>query len=320
MGLNWAEIDGTNYGNPELSTEARQIASQMCVMEEAVTPATDFALGRKSGDTVAYRLYGRISTSGTTALGEYQKVPFVDIPEYTGTGVVYRRGVAVGWTGTREDLDRLDVESTVVYNLAEHSGRTHNTLIYNQAVTDRSFAAVLTTSSNLNFTTNGTPSGTAAAPFTGWAARQIKKNFDKYNVPKFDGAGYLGIVSPTMYYNLFDDTAASGFIDVKKYAPGGADGALRGEAGSYMSLRFTIDNHAMTDGIGSGSAYGSGMFFGADAIKEIVVYPMQLLANMNLSGDFGQQKAIAWLSFLGYKGPWNYTSHGQGTICHYTTA
>jgi len=108
---------------------------------------------------------------------------------------------------------------------------------------------------------------------------------------------------------------------MKKYAPGGADGLLEGEIGSYMKIRIMEDNHTavLPDAIGASSLYGSGFVCGFDACREILVYPMELLANTNLGGDFGQQKAIAWLSLLAYKTVWNYTSHGQGAVCHYTS-
>lgn len=322
MGMSWAEVDGTIYGNPELSLDARTTAAKQCKLDELVTPAEDFALGKKSGDSVGYRLFSDITTSATTALGEYQKVPMADVPEYTGTVSVYRRGIAVPWTGFREDLDRIDVESVVVKALAKHSGRTHNSLIATEFIAGRSFTYVAQTASTQTLATDGTVAQTAGANFSAYHARRIANYLTVYNVPPADGdGGYIAAVSPTMFMNLYDDVGVNGFVDVKKYAPGGADGALKGEKGSYMGIRFIVDNSGdISNAIGTASAFGSGFICGADAIKETVVYPMQLLANTNLGGDFGQQKAIAWLSLLAYKTVWNYTSHTQGTTLHYTSA
>lgn len=319
MSYSWASLSGALYTNPELSDEARFISTQMMSMHDLVDPATDFHLGKQSGDSIAYRLVGRITADATTALGEFQKVPMSKPPTYEGSAQVFRRGLAVPWTGVREDLDRLDVQDTIVHALQEHSARTHNTLIYNALVTGRSFCYSATAATTATITTNGTPSGTAAANFNGWHARNISRHMMKYNVPKFDGANYVGAISPQMNFDLFNDTATSGFVDVKKYTSL-ADGLLNGEVGTYFGIRYVADNHVLPDSIGSGSAFGSGIFVGYEAAKEVVVYPMHLLANLNLGSDFGNQKAIAWLSMLTYKTVWNYTSHGQGTVLHYTTA
>lgn len=322
MALSWAEIESGIYGNPELSLESRFVASKMTRLNELVTPGEDFYLGKQSGDTVGFRLVSGLTVDGTTALGEFQKIPMTKPTTYDATAIVYRRGVAIPWTGVREDLDRLDVEDTSVHALQEHSARTHNKLISDALIAGRSFCYTPTSSSAANFTTNGTPSGTMAANYSAFHARQITKQLLKYNVPHADGEYYHAAISPTMYMNLFDDVGVNGFVDVKKYSPGGADGAMSGEVGTYMQVRYIVDNdsNALADGIGSGSAYGSGIFCGLDACREVVVYPMQLLVNMNLGGDFGQQKAIAWLSFLTYKTVWIYASHTQGVVLHYTTA
>lgn len=321
MSLTWTDEGAGIYGNPELSEKARFVSSKEMRLFDIVTPGEDFYLGKNSGDTIGFKLWGRISGTATTALGEFQKVPMTKPPEYTVTAQAFRYGIAVPWTGVREDLDRLDVEDTVIHSLKEHSSRTHNELIYNALVAGRSFCYTPLTATTYNATTNGTPTGTAAVAFTTWHLRRIKLTLTKYNTPYADGENYLGVISPTMYTNLFEDaTAVTSFTDVKRYADGGADGIMNGEIGKYMNVRMIEDNDILPDAIGSGSAFGSGFFCGYDACREVMVYPMKLVANLNLNNDFGQQKAIAWLSLLTYKTVWNYTAHGQGTVLHYTTA
>lgn len=322
MGLAWADIEGGIYGNPELSKQARFQASLMTRFNELVTPADDFYLGKHSGDTIGFRLVGRLTGVGTTALGEYQKVPMVKPPTYDATAVVYRRGVAIPWTGVREDLDRLDVEDTVIHSLKEHSARTHNKLISDALTAGRSFTYVAKTATTNDINDDGTVTDQAAAAFSGWHARRIVKHLTKRNVPFADGKNYHAIISPTMKNDLLDDDkAVTGFVDVKKYAGGGADGILEGEIGTYMSTRFIEDNDstALPDEIGLNSNYGSGFWCGLDACREVPVYPMTLFANTNLGGDFAQQKAIAWLSMLTYKTVWIHATHGQGSVLHYTS-
>lgn len=324
--LTWADEGGGIYANPELSSQLNFVASKRSRFHEAKTnPAdNDLALGKNHGDTVGCKQWGRIvDTTATTALSETVPIPYVTIPEYTRQATVYQRGRAVAWTGQKEDLSRLQVESPTVHALKEHSSRTHNQLIYDAAIAARSFCYSATGAAAATVTTNGTPSGTAAAAFNGYHARRIWKELTSRNTPPFDGDNYLGIISPTMAQNLYDDAVAvTGFVDVKKYTSE-ADGMLQGEIGKYFNIRYTVDNDVLggsLDAIGSGSAFGSGVFFGQDGVMEILTYPMELRANLNVGGDFGRQKALCWISLLGYLVMWVFATNEQGTVLHYTTA
>lgn len=320
MSISWTEIEAGIFGNPKLSNEARVVAFKQTRMYELVTPSEDFYLGRQSGDTIGFRIVGRIAQLADTPLGEFQKIPLTKPPQYEATAVVYRRGIGVPWTGLREDLDRLDIESMVVQSLKENSARTHNKVIYDALVAGRSYTYVATGATTNAILSDGTVGVNSAAPFSAWHARKISLFLQKENMPYADGKAYHSVISPTMYMNMLEDsTAISGFVDIKRYSDGGADGLLEGEVGSYMGVRYMVDNDAIPDAVGTGSAYGSGFFCGMDACREVPVYPMHLLANMNLGGDFGQQKAIAWLSMLTYKTVWIKASHTQGSVLHYTS-
>lgn len=319
MAFTWADLGGSTYANPELSKQAEFISAKQSKVQQLAVSAGPLGLGKNHGDTVAMKIFGRISTSATTALSENAKVPMTTFPEYTVTATVYQRGIAVPWTKLREDLDRLDVNDTVIHALREHSSRTHNELAYNALVSGRSFCYTATSSSAGNFTTNGSPSGTTASNLYSYHYRDIRKNLMKYNVPAADGDNYVACITPSQYMTLLGDSTAGGFVDVAKYGSK-AEGLLNGEVGSYMKIRFVVDNDIIPDNIGSGSAYGSGFITGLDALREITVQPMMLIANMNVGGDFNRQRAVAWLSLMGWKVPWNYTSHGEGRVCHITSA
>lgn len=320
MSLSWTEIEAGIFGNPKLSNEARVVAHRQTRMYELVTPSEDFYLGRQSGDTIGFRIIGRIAQLADSPLGEFQKIPLTKPPQYESTAVVYRRGIGVPWTGVREDLDRLDIESMVVQSLKENSARTHNKVIYDAAVAGRSYTYVADNAVTGTTRSDGTVAATATQPFTAQHARNIAKFLQKENMPYADGKAYHAVISPTMYWDMLnDDKAISGFVDTKRYADGGADGLLEGEIGSYMGVRYIVDNDVLPDNVGDTDDRGTGFFAGLDAIREVPVYPMHLLANMNLGGDFGQQKAIAWLSMLTYKTVWIKSSHGQGSLLHYTS-
>jgi hypothetical protein len=321
MSKAWADLGGSVYVNPELSKENRLLSDYMLPLADLVEPAGEFNIGKNSGDRVSMRVTGRISGTADAALLEFQKIPLSKPPEYDVTAQVYRRGMGIAWTGVREDLDRLNVKDSNVKVLREHYNRTRNKVINDVLVAGRSFCYTALTASTANFTTNGTPTGTAAIAFSLWHAHNLNKFCRKYNIAPADGDTYVFVVSPTVEANILQDSGANGFVDVKKYIPGGAADALHGEIGRIGRLRVVVENKDITDGIGTGSAFGSGFVLGYGACRQVLgPYDMHLRVNMNIGHDFGNQNGIAWQSFEGYKVPLNYTTHGEGAVIHYTTA
>ena len=317
----WSSYGDGYYGNENLSRKLRLVAARKTKLLEAAEPSTEFNIGKKSGDKVAYRLVGEISTLATTPLNELQKIPMDTPPIYEGYAQIYRRGLGIPWTGVLEDLDRLGIEDQNIQVLQRHASKTHNSVIYSALVSGRSFTYVATGADTDAFLATGSVAATAAAGFSLRHAQKLAYYADSYNIPPADGENYLFYCSPKIKYGLLRDGDAAGFVPTAKYANGGAEGIINGEIGMVAGMRVIVDNHIIADSIGSGSAYGSGFVLGAVALKEVMgPYPLHLRANMNLGGDFGFQKAICWVSHQGYKVPWNYTAHGQGTVIHYTSA
>lgn len=319
MPQTWSELTAGSaiYTNPELSRKARFISAKQVRCHEAVDSATEFNLGKKSGDRVGFRLVGRLTTLANTALGEGTPVPLDAPPIYEGTGIVYRYARGINWTGTRADLDRLDVQDMNIRTLREHAARTLNKIIYDALIAARSFCYVPTAAGV--FTTNGSPSGTATEGMTLKHLRLLSYNLRKNNVPFFDGESYLFIISEKNRIDLVSDTATNGFVDVAKYASKGNEECLSGEIGTCFNFRFVADNDVLSNDTGTNDL-GEGIICGYEAMKEIMVYPTHFRANMNYGNDFGNQGAICWQGMFGFKSPWNFTTHGDGRICHYTSA
>lgn len=318
--MTWTNVVGTVYQNEELSKKVRVQSDKNTKLSALVSPAEDLFLGKKSGDSVALRLVGRISDSGATALGEFTPVPYSTIPEYYLTATVSRYARAVAWTGSRQDLDRMNEKDKVVERLGEHHSRTVNTLIYNQLVSGRSFCYQPTTATAGTFKDDGTSAGAPAAAMNLWHLQEVSKQLSTRNTPFVDGNNYLSCINPTIKMNILMDTASGGFVDVKKYAPGGVEGVFKNEIGSVCNIRFFEDNSGDLVNGGASSAFGSGFLVGYDAIREVPVYPMHLRYNGNVGDDFGNQQAICWQMMCTWKSIWNYTAHGQGGILHFAAA
>lgn len=320
MSINWTELSSDSFSNPELSKQSRMIARKQSKLYEIVEPAAEFTIGKNSGDKVAIKIFGRISGTAESALGEFTKVPFGDLPEYSVSFTATQKGLALALTGARADLDRVDINSAMVKALQDHGARTMNKIVKDALDTGRSFCYVALTSSTYNFTTNGTPSGSANSAFSLFHLRKMKLEATKQNMPFADGGNYWLFASPRMVDDLHQDTGAQGYSDVAKYDPSKVQGLLAGEVGKIGNVRVVMDNDQLTDTIGTGSVYGQGYMCGADSLREILVYPMHFRAQKNLGQDFNRQSALCYLLFNGVKAPWNFTAHGQATYVAYTSA
>lgn len=137
-------------------------------------------------------------------------------------------------------------------------------------------------------------------------------------MPLADGSNYWFFGSPRIESDLLLDVGTNGFVDIAKYDPSRVGGIMNGEIGKAATCRFVIDNDALTDTVSS--VYAMGFMTGAEALREVCVYPFHLRAQRNLGQDFDSQMAMAWVSFLGVKALWNHTTHGIGSIVHYTSA
>lgn len=313
----WVNVGGTAFANPELSKKLRVVSEKRCKLSALVQPSEDLNIGKKAGESVAIRLMGRITDSGATALGEFTPVPFSKIPEYYLTATVARYARAVAWTGTMQDLDRMDVKHKTIEALSEHYSRTVNALVYAQLLAGRSFCYRPTGAAAGTFNTDGTSAGAPGAVMSLWHLQNVNRQLSKNNVPYADGSNYLCAASPTFLANIIMDTAAGGFTDVKKYAAGGVEGVLKNEIGSVAGIRFFEDNDVLN---GLEGTYGNAFLTGYDAIREVPVYPMHLRYNGDVGGDFANQQAICWQMCGAYKAIWNHTAHGQGGICHFADA
>lgn len=319
MSSNWTELSSDAFANPELSKQGRMVARKQTKLYEAVEPASEFAIGKKSGDKVQVKIFGRISGTAESALSEFTPIPFGDLPEYSVAIQAYQRGLAVPITGIREDLDRIDVRSAVIKGLTDHAARTLNKVCKDTLTTGQSFTYSALTASTYSFTTNGTPGGSANSAFGMFHLRKMRLEAMKNNMPMADGSNYWFFGSPRIQDDLLGDTGTNAFVDISKYDPAKIQGLLAGEIGTVGNTRIVIDNDQLTDTIGTGAVFGMGFLCGSEAAHEVLVYPMHFRAQSNLGGDFGRQSALCWLSLLGVKSVWSYAAHGQANYIAYTS-
>lgn len=316
MSATWTEISAGVFGNPELSMQARHLAAKQTRCFEVVSPATDFNIGKNSGDRVTARIVGRLSTLGDTALTELQPVPTFQTPIFEVTGQIYRRALGVLWTGERADLDRLSVRDETIKVLRDNAARTRNKVIYDAFVAQRSFGYVPTAAATKTFTSDGTVAATANSGFNWWHAITATEQLDLVNSPPADGNNRIMIGRPELESNLLKDTTAGYYVDIAKYSEGMVGEVLNGEVGKIGRLRLIIDNDVFP--VTASNSNPTGFIVGFEGMKQILgPYPLHFRVQLNVGMDFGNQSGIAWQSLEGFKAPKNHTTHGEGSICHY---
>jgi len=316
MAATWTEISAGVYGNPELSMKARHLAAKQTRMFEVVSPATDFNIGKNSGDRVTTRIVGRLTTLGDTALTELQPVPTFQTPIYEVTGQIYRRALGVLWTGSRADLDRLSVRDETIKALRDNAARTRNKVIYDAFVAQRSFGYVPTSAATRTFTSDGTLAAVSNSPFNWWHAIMLTKDLDNVNSPPADGNNRIMIGRPELESDLLAGSSLTQFVDIARYSEGMVGEILNGEVGKIGRLRLIIDNDVFP--LTTTNSNATAFVCGFEAMKQILgPYPLHFRVQLNVGMDFGNQSGIAWQSMEGFKTPKTYATHGEGSILHY---
>ncbi len=261
------------------------------------------AIGRNRGDTWLFDRRGNVVTQGTV-LSETNTIPQTNFAVGQGTGVIVEYANSVPYTGKLEALGQIMIEPAVEQSLRDDMVKALESAAGAQFINSE-FIAVMSSTSSVVITTNGTATATATADLTGSNVRQVVDFMKKKLIPKYDGMSYICIASTASLSGMFSDTAAGGWVDVSKYQVEFAKNIFNGEIGKYYNVRFVEETGYFSNTIGSGSSHGQAVFFGADAVYEAVAVPEEL--RVKVSVDYGRDQGLAWYFLGGWKTVWSYT-------------
>lgn len=134
-------------------------------------------------------------------------------------------------------------------------------------------------------------------------------------VPPYDDDGnYVCICSVGFAGAIRRD---SDFINAALY--GDPERLFAGEIGRFHGVRFIEDNHILTNSLGTGYR-GEAVFFGAEAVKEIVVLMEEIRRGVPMDG--GRDRSFFWYAILGFKLIWeaHQTNEPDNRIVHFTSS
>jgi N4-gp56 family major capsid protein len=133
-------------------------------------------------------------------------------------------------------------------------------------------------------------------------------------VPPYDDDGnYLCVCSVGFAGAIRRD---SDFINAALY--GDPERLFAGEIGRYHGVRFIEDNHILANTMNGFK--GEAVFFGAEAVKEIVVLMEEIRRGVPLDG--GRDRSFYWYGIMGFKLIWeaHQTNEPDNRIVHFTSS
>lgn len=299
---------------PDLTRRLRFVAQPLYRFRAFAEPKEAFGMNR--GDTFVFNKIGNLQNSGGP-LTETDPIPQTQFTISRGQVTLTEYGVSVPYTGKLEALSEFALPPIIEEALRNAMVKTLETACGNE-LTGTEYVAVCTDASTVNFSTDGTPSGTAGSNLTGANVRAICDWMRRRNIPFYDGQGYVCIGSVAALSGLFSDTAAGGWVDVAKYTPEFAVRVVNGEIGTYYRCRFVEETGYLSNTIGTGNKYGQAVFFGADALYEAIAVPEEI--RVDTPRDYNRQLGIAWYAILGFKRVWSYQTDGEQRIVFVTSA
>jgi len=298
---------GGYLGDQVLSKQIRHAAQPLQKIRQFVD--AEGAIGKSRGDTVLFNKISNISTAGGT-VAETATIPKRNMVVRQGSLVVTEYANAIPFTLKAQVLAEVSVPDIIKTVLRNDMAKVLDSAAAAQFVTAK-FKCVCTSTASSVFTTNGTATASAAASMSDKNVRDIVDYLKKSNVPRVDGSNYVCIASTVSLRGLYDYFEAKAqYTTMKPLAAG--------EVGTYYGCRFIEETNYLSNVIGSDSAYGEALFFGADAVREGIVVPEEI--RIDLPKDFGRDQGIAWYYMGGFVKTWDYSTDSEEHIIHVTSA
>lgn len=307
MGQNWTtSAEGGYLANPKLSEKLRFSAYEMTRFRQFCDIKEEM---KSKGETMNFDKILKLGTGGGT-VAESSTVPSDKFQIVKGTLTVTEYANKVPYTQKLEALSEFDVKMPVQKRLRDDIADTLDAAAGAQ-FTSAEFKAVLTSTSAVTFTTNGTAAATSTANLHTTTVRLIVSYMKKQNIPFYDSNGYVCIGAIDCIGSLYD-----AFQSLIQYTT--PEKMYKGEVGRYYNTRFLEENNVLDTAIGNSSSYAEACFFGADAVMEGIAIAEELRADTPT--DLGRSKAIGWYYLGGFEKIWDYSTDSQEHIVHVTSA
>lgn len=304
------------FKNHSLSSDLRSAAIAEAKFVQFCRPEPGY--GRKMGENITIARVSNLTVPTSGQLSEGVKIPEDDLTISSVGITVVEWGRAVPYTSLSDDLGKYDMNSMVQKELMKQM----KLVMDGAAATAFKAAKVCAIPTGISyadvtFDTDGTPSTQALVNLTVGHVERIRDYmYATLNVPGYGGGDeYIAIVSNKAARGIKSD---ADWQDWHKYTD--PEAKFKGEIGKLEGIRFIEQNNtgALSNGVGSGSILGEGIFFGDDAVAMVVAVDPELRAG--IPGDFGRQKAVAWYGVMQFGEVFNTANAGEARIVRLTSS
>lgn len=148
----------------------------------------------------------------------------------------------------------------------------------------------------------GTNVITDAGVLTGLLVKKAVRQLAKNNIPRFDDGYYHATISADQAFDLMNDTATGGWIDVSKYA--GAKKLLTGEIGEYGGVRFRVSSESAISGTTHKALVYGKDSYGVPEIGSGAAKPKIIVKGLGSAGSadpLDQRSSVGWKSMFACK-------------------
>lgn len=303
------------YKNHRLSSRLFMAGVENSIFMDHVSPAEGY--GRNAGETVTLTRVRNVTEPTSADLDETMRIPEDDFQLSVRSITVKELGRSIPFTSLSGDLSKYDLDNPIQRKLKDQMRLVLDTkaaTAFKEAKVKYAPTGTLATPTN-NIAVNGTFGATAARNMQMFDVEQIRDYlFDDLNADPAENGDYIGIFRTLGLRGIKNDPA---WADWHKYTDPQAK--FNGEVGRIESVRFIESNHAKALGkVGTGSALGEGVIFGADAVTMAEAMAPELRAA--IPTDFGRLKAVAWYGILELGIIWDTGNKGEAKVVHVGSA
>jgi len=239
-------------------------------------------------------------------------MPETQVTISQGSLVVNEFGNSIPWTGKLESLAEFDVENIWLRTLRDDAAKTLDKQVGDEFRTCK-VKYTPTAAATGVFDEDGTVSTAALRNIDTSDVKNIVDEMkSKYLVPMYDGENYMAVISVKFGRRVKDD---ADWEDAAKY--GDPERLFSGEIGRYYGVRFVEETNVLANALGTTTFQGEAVFFGADAIIEGVVVPLEIRAK--IPTDYGRDKGLAWYFMGGWELSFDTANAGEAKIIHVTS-
>ena len=300
----WADSPSTGaYQEHEVSEVFRQAIEQTVWLPYAER------LSISSGQSVTIPIRGRLSEPSNSQLSESQSIPLDKLTITSKTLDLAERGRGVMVSKKAMNRSPIDLLSEHRMALAEQMALDMDTVL-STAFQSGQLKYAPTGPASYNLATGGTFGAAALSNPNFYHIRKMRDlAFRTYFMPKRSNGKFVYVSSTAGVRGILDDPE---FLEINRN--GNSSVFQKNMAGTIADVMIVEDNHGLSDGVGTNSDVGEGVFIARDAVKYAILQAPSI--HYDATHDHGRFTSLAWYCDLGAETSTDVGTAGFARLIH----